>query len=476
MNDACDCTSCQDVAQQLRDNPDMSMSQVIQEMSQTSLPAWERNALVMSEAITFDLSSLIDNEGENVSKHFSDLRKAFGLIGRKVAMNLLRINAARNYLKSGKVSGSPTLGDYLGRRESIIVDGSQKLKKLRGLSNMHMEICEKIIQKAKSGVGTGQNDYQMEEHLRSCLFALNVYSKKYFQVAKEMTLELNKLDVKYHWPRIPQSSDVYSANTSTKTENNGKVEVETKVFESKVREETLDILKNMLEAKKKEVEVTATASKEVATMGSDKFAISERLEGLSSVKDDAVRRIKQLSQIIDDMGGKEVTIHNVEKHAAECLDVEAYLSKFLTEVVPMEGMFEIMKEDRKVAKRTQKKWENRFEKAQKAVIEAKGAGRTRQAGEFRKLREIALQTSEQMRGNVKALEQNIEGTQSILHDVNMAKTKLLTVIVSCNRFIRDSAMTSKSAEKTTLVLASAFENINKLEENINKRGVRELTA
>lgn len=453
----------------------MSMSQVIQEMSQTTASPWERNAFVVSEAMTFPLTSVIDNAGKNVSKHFSDLRKGFGSVGKKVAMEILQISAARNCLSSGEVSGDKTLGDYLNKRQSIIVGGSKKLKDLRDLSNTHMEICEKMIQQAKNGVGADQDSYQMEEYLRGCLSTLNVCSKEYFQIIREITLELNKLDVKCHWPQIPDSSYFDSLNNSTKTENNGKVEVESNVEEDE-RSAILDILGNMLEAKKKEAEVTATASKEIATVGSDKFAISERLEGLSSVKDDAVRRIKQLSQIIDDMGGKEITIHNVEKHAAECLDVETYLSKFLTEVVPMEGMFAVMKEDRKVAKRTQKKWENRFEKAQKAVIEAKGAGRDRQAGEFRKLREIALQTSEQMRGNVKALEQNIESTQSILHDVNMAKTKLLTVIVSCNRFIRDSAMASKSAEKTTLVLASAFENINKLEENINKRGVRALTA
>lgn len=449
----------------------MSMSQVIQEMSQTTASPWERNTFVVSEAMTFPLNSVIDNAGENVSKHFSDLRKGFGSVGKKVAMELLQISAARNCLSSGKVSGDKALGDYLNKRQSILAEGAQQLKKLRDASNANMEICDQIVQKAKNGV----DSYQTEEELRGYLFVLNVYSKKYFQIVREITLELNKLDVKCHWPQIPDSSYVDSLNNSTKTENNGKVEVESNVEEDE-RSAILDILGNMLEAKKKEAEVTATASKEIATVGSDKFAISERLEGLSSVKDDAVRRIKQLSQIIDDMGGKEITIHNVEKHAAECLDVETYLSKFLTEVVPMEGMFAVMKEDRKVAKRTQKKWENRFEKAQKAVIEAKGAGRDRQAGEFRKLREIALQTSEQMRGNVKALEQNIESTQSILHDVNMAKTKLLTVIVSCNRFIRDSAMASKSAEKTTLVLASAFENINKLEENINKRGVRALTA
>lgn len=467
MNGTCDCTSCQDVAQQLRDNPDMSMSQVIQEMSEVRASLWERNTFIVSDVTTVPLNLKM----QDVSKHFFELRKNFESTEQQISMKLSQINVAKNLLMAEGNFASKVLGFYLDKRELILTKNTQNLKDLKDLSHNDMSICEQILQKAEKARFNNQGFQQWEESFMDNLASLNAYSEEYFGVIKEMTLELNKFDVKCHWPHIPESSNGASVNNSTKAENNGKVEVE-----SNIREETLDILQKMLEAKKKEAEVTATASKEIATMSSDKFAISERLEGLSSVKDDAVRRIKQLSQIIDDMGGKEITIHNVEKHAAECLDVETYLSKFLTEVVPMEGMFAVMKEDRKVAKRTQKKWENRFEKAQKAVIEAKGAGRTRQAGEFRKLREIALQTSEQMRGNVKALEQNIESTQSILHDVNMAKTKLLTVIVSCNRFIRDSAMASKSAEKTTLVLASAFENINKLEENINKRGVRALTA
>lgn len=195
-------------------------------------------------------------------------------------------------------------------------------------------------------------------------------------------------------------------------------------------------------------------------ISSDWIGVSASIDYLNAHASTGIERIRGLNSVIDKLSSQEFNEITVVERATECRTLEQYLDKFITEFIPFHDAISTLKEDQKVLRRLLKKWESRTEKAHNAVIAAKAQGYPRKAQEYRELREMATKSAAQMKAELSDVEKNVASLESLIHDSNMAKTKLLSIIVSCNQVTRGANVSRKDFDQASKLLGEAFSNIN----------------
>lgn len=195
----------------------------------------------------------------------------------------------------------------------------------------------------------------------------------------------------------------------------------------------------------------------------ERLEFSERLRSIAGEEIDAIDRLKKLDNVLSDMGSRSLTVQNIASHASDLTKIQDALHEVAVQIAPVEDALITLKNDRRVVKDAMKQWKSRAKKAEKAEVQAREDGFPVRAGEMQKLAASAKKTMETMSFSKNELTQDIENISRVKHDVNMIRTRLLTLVVEGNNFLRSVGVDSNVANGAAIMLSRMTSELNMLE-------------